>query len=122
MEAQKKHGERAMDINDLIAASAPNIKQVELTENFVVTVRELSGKERFAAAQMADDDRWSVMRWLAFTGMVDPLPDNIDQMDALRPEWVVSMAKAVMGISGMTLESADEMENESANVTDIGTS
>jgi hypothetical protein len=85
-----------------------------------VTIRELTGRERFALSDKADDPRWDTLCWCAFTGMTDPKPETIEEMDSLKPEFVVQIANAVLAISGMAADADDEAENESASVTDIG--
>ena len=107
--------------DELIADSTPAEKQVEVGGH-VVTVRELSGKDRFELAALSEEEltRWDMLVWVCMRGMVDPKPNKPHYMEKLRPEWVVKIATTITEISGIGDESLEEAENESAGVTDIG--
>lgn len=111
---------QATSFGDLVTASEPRTDVVEL-EGMNVVVRELSGRERFEASEIAErENSWEVVLWMCFTGIVAPRPDSIDDLEKLRPEWCKEIGKAIMGLSGMTMEEDDNAEKELADVTDIG--
>jgi len=103
-----------------LVADSELITEVVQVGDHPVTVREMTGRERFELSEKADDPRWDVLCWCAFTGMVDPRPETIEEMDELKTEFVVLMANAVLRLSGMEPDEEVEVENESASVTDIG--
>lgn len=105
---------------DLVKASERKTDTVEL-DDFTVVVREFGGRERFEAGKMAEElGQWEVVLWLCFNGMVDPKADSMDDLDALKPEWLQKIAAAIMKLSGMTLDEKQDAEKESAAVIDIG--
>jgi len=105
---------------DLIADSAPEQIEVQLGDHSV-WVRELSGRERWDAGMKADEvNQWEVMLWMCEIGIVSPRPASVDDLEKIKPEWVKAIASAIMKLSGMTLEVAEDAEKELAEVTDIG--
>lgn len=102
-----------------MADSKPAEKQVKVGRH-IVTVRELSGADRFALAERDDSDRWAVMKWVVMRGLVEPKPETEDELDKLKPEWVVEIGQAIMSLSGVTEDDLEEAEKESANVIGIG--
>jgi hypothetical protein len=106
---------------DLIAASDPHTETVECGD-FTVTIRELSGRERFDLGNKADEDRWEVLLWLCMHGMIDPKPETEAELDQLKPEWTVKIATSIMRISGVeeTIDEAEEAGEGLAVVSDIG--
>lgn len=86
------------------------------------TVRELDGRERFEAAEKADDSRWDLFLWMLDVALISPRPKNAEELESLRPEWITELVKKIMALSGMTLEEEQAAGKESASVTDIGTS
>jgi hypothetical protein len=105
---------------DLISESVPEQMEVELGKS-TMWVRELSGRERWDAAEKADDaNQWDVMLWLCDVGIVSPRPTSIDELEKIRPEWIKKIAAAIMKLSGMTMEDVEDAEKGSAAVIDIG--
>lgn len=110
----------AVSFNDIANAYEPQT-QVVMVNGFDVTVRELTGRERFDAGAREFDSDWDRMLWLACTGIVDPVATT-DELERIRPEDVKALCEAVMALSGMSVDAVDEAAKESGNVTDIGTS
>lgn len=105
---------------DLVAESVPEQREVTLGES-TMWVRELSGRERWDAAEKAtDSNQWDVMLWLCDTGIVSPRPGSIEELEKIKPLWIKKIAAAIMELSGMTMETTDDAEKESAAVIDIG--
>ena len=104
---------------DLIADSELAQSVISVGDHSV-TVREMTGRERFELASKQDEGHWDSMVWLSFTCLVDPRPDSIEEMEKLKTEWVVKMANEVLRISGMEEDAEEDAENESANGIDIG--
>ncbi len=95
---------------------------VELDDDVHVKVRALSGKERFAFSKIDQDDQWGVVMHLARVGSVEPRIEADDDIDKLRPEWIKTMAEAVMSLSGIGEEAAEEAEKKpEAPSENIGT-
>ncbi len=87
-------------------------KVIELDEGVHVKVRALSGSERFQFSQLDQEDRWGVVLHLARIGLVEPSLADEDDLDRLQPEWIKEIAEAVMNLSGIDEESADEAEKK----------
>lgn len=104
---------------DLVADSEPTTNVVQVGDH-AVTIREMSGRERFELSNRADDPRWDTLIWCAFTGLVDPRPETIEEMEGLKTDWVVKIANEVLALSGMAPDDDAAAENGSASVTDIG--
>jgi hypothetical protein len=105
---------------DLIAESVPEQVEVTLGKQ-TMWVRELSGRERWDAAEKADDaNQWEVMLWLCDVGIVSPRPTSIDELEKIKPQWIKIIAAAIMKLSGMTMEDVEDAEKGSAAVIDIG--
>lgn len=104
---------RAATFDDIVAASVPDTVDVECGD-FIITCRELSGAERFEAATRSTENRWTLMLWMLDCAIVAPRHSSMEQLERMRPEWVVKCAKAVMKISGMDPDQAEveEAENE----------
>lgn len=105
---------------DLVAASEPRTEVVDL-EDFQVTVRELTGAERFEfGLNHADAQKWDTYRWLCWKGFVDPKPESIEELDTIKSEWVLQCAAVIMRLSGILESSEDDAEKKSEATTDIG--
>lgn len=112
---------QASSLADIQVASEPKTESVELGESgHSVIVRELSGAERFEFAGLADVGTWETYRWLAHRGMVDPAIEDPDELDKIRPEWVIKIAGEVMKLSGIAEDSEEEAEKKSEETTDTG--
>lgn len=106
--------------DDLIKASEPASEVVKV-DDFEVTVRELTGAERFEfGLEHAEANKWETYRWLAFKGMVDPAPETEDELDSIKPEWVLAISAAVMRLSGILESSEEDAEKKSEATTDTG--
>ncbi len=77
-----------------------------------VRIRELSGAERFELVERQGESRWPLLVWVVSRGLVDPEPSGIEDVEKMKPEWVVDIATAITDMSGM---SDDEDEDESGN-------
>jgi hypothetical protein len=105
----------------IIADSEPETMEVQLGDDNIILVRELSGRERFEAAEKATEaNQWDVMLWMVNLGIVEPRPKSIDELEKIKPEWIKNIAAAIMKLSGMTMATEDDAEKESAEVIDIG--
>lgn len=104
---------------DLVADSEPATKQVQIGDH-QVTIREMSGRERFELSERADAPRWDTMLWVAFIGLVDPKPESLEAMEELKTDWVIVISNEILSISGLDADADETAENESASVTDIG--
>lgn len=111
---------KTASLAQLQVASEPRTRDVELADGLSVTVRELSGRERFELVDKADDNRWDVMLWIASLALVDPLL-SVEELDKLRPEFVKAIADAVMELSGVYEGAEDDAGKESV-ASDTGTS
>lgn len=112
---------KASTLADLQHAGKPRTETVELEDGeFIVTVRELSGAERFEFAKLAEVGTWETYRWLAHRGLVDPELESEDDLDTIRPEWVMAIAGAVMKLSGIAEESEEDAEKKSEESTATG--
>ena len=118
MKQSKKQTKRTT-FADLVADSEPQTTEVQIGDH-KVTIREMTGRERFELSDLPDGSKWDTLTYVAFTGLVDPRPETIEEMDGLKTEWVVSVANAVLNISGMSNDADEEAENESASVIEIG--
>lgn len=106
--------------SDLVAASEPKTEVVDL-EDFKITVRELTGAERFEfGIEHADAQKWETYRWLCWKGMVDPAPETEEELDSIKSEWVLECAAVIMRLSGILESSEDDAEKKSVVTTDIG--
>ena len=113
---------KAFTFGDLQKAYEPATEKCELEKGLTVTCRELSGAERFDFAKFANPQEWETYRWLAFKGIADPRPNSIDELDTIKPEWVIEIAKVVMGLSGITPEAEEEAEKKSVGISATGSS
>lgn len=115
-----KKTDKPTSFADLIAESVPEQREVELGDR-TMWVRELSGRERWDAAEKANDaNQWDVMLWLCDTGIVSPRPASLEELEKIKPLWIKKIAAAIMELSGMTMEEVEGAEKESAAVIDIG--
>ena len=105
--------------DELVAASTPTRKTISVGK-FSIVVQELSGADRFELAARADENRWDLMRWVCLRGMVEPAVQDLDDLDKLKPEWVLEIATAITDLSGVSEESATDAEKGSAAVSVIG--
>jgi len=118
--ADTKNENKPTSFASLIAESVPEQIEVKLGDGSM-WVRELSGRERWDAAAKAEDaNQWDVMLWLCDKGIVSPRPASIEELEKIKPLWIKEIAAAIMQLSGMTMETTDDAEKESAAVIDIG--
>jgi hypothetical protein len=111
--------QKVITLADLVADSELKQKIVQIGDHSV-TVRELTGRERYELTERTDDNRWDTMLFLAKTGLVEPEIETPEDLDAIRTEWVTLIANAILSISGMETDDNEEAENESAGEIDIG--
>jgi len=116
---QAKKNKQSTSFAELVADSELTTEVIQVGGH-PVTVREMTGRERFQLSEKADDPRWDVLCWCAFTGMIDGRPDTIEEMDQLKTEFIVLIANAVLRLSGMEADAEEEAGEGSASVTDIG--
>ena len=106
--------------NELVKASEPKTEVVDC-DGFEITVRELSGAERFEfGLEHADAQKWDTYRWLCWKGVVDPAPESEAEIDKIKSEWVLQLAAAIMRLSGILEEAEEDAEKKSEATTDIG--
>lgn len=104
---------------ELVADSELETETIQIGDH-EVTIRELTGRERYELSTLDDTKRWDTMLWLAHTGLVEPKPETVLEMEQIRTGWIALIANAILKISGMEPDAVDDAENESASVTDIG--
>ncbi len=117
MKPDKKNN--GISFADIVAASEPKTETITIGEN-EVTIREMSGRERFELSKKAEGDKFDVLLWVAFIGLIEPRPESLDELETIRVEWITDIANAVLKLSGLEPNAEAEAENESASVTDIG--
>lgn len=87
-----------------------------------VTIIEMTGRQRFELSERADDTRFDTLLWVAFNGIVDPVPPSLEDFEQLRIEWITEIANAVLELSGLATDDEEEAGNGLASVTDTGSS
>lgn len=104
----------ASTFDALKKASEPATKMVELEDGpavLRVVVRELNGRERFAMTGEFETD-YERMLHMAHIGMVEPASPGIDELNELRPEWVMQIAMGIAELSGIHADAEEESEND----------
>lgn len=114
-----KEKQPAVSIHDLIADSAPETKVIEVGGHNV-KIQELSGRDRFALASKAEENQWDVLLWVASLGLIEPSFQSVEELEQLKPEWIVVIANAVLELSGVSEDAVADAENESGDVIGIG--
>lgn len=102
---------------ELIADSKPEQDAVTVGDH-TVTIQELCGADRFAIAGMGDDDRWTLLLWVAMRGLVKPKPKDEAELEKLKPEWLIKISTAILHLSG--IDEAATVEAEKASASGIG--
>jgi len=96
---------------ELIADSELITEEVQIG-NHSVTIRELSGRQRFELSEKVDDSRWETLLWVCMIGLIDPAPESITDLEPLKAEWVVKIANAVLSLSGLEGEAIETAGEE----------
>ena len=104
---------------DLLADSELEQSTINIGDHSVI-IRELTGRERFELGERPMDQRWDTLLWCAYTGLVDPKPETIEEMDGLKTDWVITISNAVLALSGLEADAEDAAENELAVGIGIG--
>jgi len=104
---------------DLVADSELKQEVIQVGDHSV-TIRELTGRERFSLSERAEADRWETMLFVSSIGLVEPAIEQPEDLDQIRTEWVVKIANAILALSGMDTDDEAEAGNESADEIDIG--
>lgn len=96
---------------ELVADSDRETETVEIG-NHSVKIQALTGRDRFDIAVKEEElSRWDLMLWICVQGMIDPKPKSVEEVETLKPEWVVKIATALMTLSGIT-EDEEEVKKE----------
>lgn len=103
----------------LIADSQPVRKAVKVGKH-TVTIQELDGRARFELGEREETSRWDTMLWMCMAGIVKPKPKALDDLEKIKPEWIVKIATQIMKLSGIDEEQVDDAKNESGTVSDTG--
>lgn len=104
---------------ELVADSAPEISTVELGEHSV-KIQALTGRDRFEIAVQEEKlSRWDLMLWICLQGMVDPPVVSVEDVEQIKPEWIVKIATALMKLSGIATDE-EEAKNVSPGANDSG--
>lgn len=103
----------------LIADSELKSETIEVGDHSII-VQEMTGRQRFELSEKEQDNRWDTLLWVCSTGIVEPKPADMAELEQIRPEWIVEIANSILRISGLEANAEEEAGNESASVTDIG--
>lgn len=119
MKSTAAKNKQSTSFADLVADSELKEKVVRLGD-WSVTVRELTGRERFSLSERKESEAWDTTLFVASTGLVNPKVEKPEDLDAIRTEWVMLIANSILSLSGMDPADSVEAGKESADAIDIG--
>lgn len=96
---------------ELIADSEPQTAVVEVGGHRI-QVKELSGADRFELAERVDTTRWELLTWVCMQGMTDPKPETVEDLNVLRPEWIMKIATTITDLSGLSDDAVEDAGEE----------